>query len=167
MTEYSQEQEIGIKISELQVSGLFSAWDEHDMDAVMGFMMEGGIVLDGRQVSMSVGRVQPGVLPIYYSGRDQIETFVQALTPGFHSRVRYLDGLSGYHPNVFGVRAVVSISADLLREAGVRWAEARVFAFVRGEPTHHVRELRFECSQETFEKLEATLPPPGQPRSLD
>lgn len=159
MTEESvQERDIGITMSELQVSGLFSAWDEHDVDAVMGFLMEAGVVLDGHAVTVWVRSVLPG-LPIDYVGREQIRGFVRALTPGFRSRVRSLQGGPGYHPNVFGVDAIVAISSDLLREAGVRWAEASVSALVRGAPTHHIRQLQFKFSQETFEQLEKILPP--------
>ena len=94
-----------------------------------------------------------------YEGEEQIGTFLEALMPGFRCNVRELQGREPTRGQL-RVEAAVGVSANLLKEAGVDHAEARVSAiFSYASPLILYFGLYFW--QETFEKL-ATKLPPGQ-----
>lgn len=154
-----QEQPPRMERAERQVSSLFSAWDEHDVDAVMGHLMGPELATkfkDGLRVW--VQPAQPGA-PILYVGDEQVRSFVEALTPGFHSRVRNFRGSPGWNPSVVNVDAMVTISADLLRSAGIEAAEGSVFAQLLPNADFLIQEVQFRFEQEMYEKLRPILPP--------
>ena len=159
------ERPVEISRCEERVSELFAAWNEGDIDAVLDSLID--IPVESREVSVTVDPPRRTSdtrrqfkSPIEYIGKEQIRPFVDALTPGFHSEVTYLKA-RGPSRGLFGVSAVVAISAELLENAGIGSAEAGVYAGLVSPLRHEnnpVFQLRFRFEQETFEKLEEPLP---------
>jgi len=156
---FVEDQPTKIVLAERRVRGLFSAWDAHDVDALMGHLMGTELATQTQlELRVWVRSVQPGA-PILYSGEEQVRSFVEALTPGFQSRVRNLQGSPGPNPSLALVDTVVTISADLLRNAGIDSAEGSVFAQLLTNVDFLIREIQFRFEQEMYEKLQPILPP--------